>query len=212
MSDFQYTFRGADMADLPVSARDYIENRDEELELYLRNLPTGGSSPTGSLIAFAGSSAPSGWLICNGASLSTTVYAALFAVIGYTYGGSGSSFFVPNLKGRVPVGRDTAQSEFDNLGETGGAKTHTLTTSEMPSHNHSGVTDVQGSHSHTYSDFPNSNQDLAQGTYTFRRAPQTSNTGAAGDHAHNLSIYNTGGGGSHNNLQPYLVINWIIKT
>lgn len=188
MTDFQYTFRGADMADLPASARDYIENRDEELELYLRNLPTGGSSPTGSLTAFAGASAPTGWLLCDGSSISTTTYATLFAVIGYTYGGSGSSFLVPNMKGRVLVGRDASQSEFDNLGELGGAKTHTLTINEMPSHRH------------TFTDFPNSVQDLANGTYTFRRSPSASFTGFEG------------GDQPHNNLQPYIVVNWIIKT
>ena len=209
---FEYTFRGADMPDLAPRVRDLLENRDQELELYLRSLPTGGSSPTGSLTAFAGASAPTGWLLCDGSSISTSTYASLFAVIGYTYGGSGASFSLPNLKGRIPVGRDSSQTEFDNLGETGGTKTHTLTTSEIPSHNHSGSTTTDGSHTHTYSDFPNSNQDLEQGNYTFRRAPQTANTGAAGDHSHTLSIGNTGGGGAHNNLQPYLVVYWIIKT
>lgn len=212
MTDFQYTFRGADMADLPASARDYIENRDEELELYLRNLSTGGSSPTGSLTAFAGASAPTGWLLCDGSSISTTTYATLFAVIGYTYGGSGANFNLPNLKGRVPVGLDSVQTEFDTLGETGGSKTHTLTTNEMPGHTHGGSTTTDGSHSHTYNDFPNTNFDLAQGTYTFRRGPIGANTSTAGSHSHTITTTTTGGGLAHNNLQPYVVVNWIIKT
>lgn len=208
MTDFQYTFRGADMADLPASARDFIENRDEELELFLRTRAT----PTGSLSAFAGSSAPNGWLLCNGSSVATSDYPDLFAIIGYTYGGSGSSFSLPNLKGRIPVGQDATQTEFDTLGETGGSKTHTLTTNEMPGHTHGGSTTTDGSHSHTYNDFPNSNQDLAQGTYTFRRAPSTASTSTAGSHSHTITTSTTGGGLAHNNLQPYVVVNWIIKT
>lgn len=56
--------------------------------------------PTGSVLTFAGSAAPTGWLVCDGASLSTTAYASLFAVIGYTFGGSGGSFNLPDLRGR----------------------------------------------------------------------------------------------------------------
>lgn len=56
--------------------------------------------PTGSVISYAGSTAPTGWLLCDGASLSTTTYASLFAVIGYAFGGSGGSFNLPDLRGR----------------------------------------------------------------------------------------------------------------
>lgn len=196
------------MADLPAPTRDLIENRDEELELYLRN----GITPVGSLTAFAGATAPTGWLICNGASVTKEKYPDLFRTIGYTYGGSGANFNLPNLKGRVPVGLDSVQTEFDTLGETGGSKTHTLTTNEMPGHTHGGSTTTDGSHSHTYSDFPNANQELAQGTFTFRRMPSTANTSTAGSHSHTITTTTTGGGLAHNNLQPYVVVNWIIKT
>jgi microcystin-dependent protein len=78
---------------------------------------------------FAGSTAPTGWLLCDGTAVSRTTYSDLFAITSTTYGvGDGSTTFnLPNLKGRVPVGLDTSQTEFDVLGETGGAKTHTLT-------------------------------------------------------------------------------------
>ncbi len=56
--------------------------------------------PTGSVISYAGSTAPSGWLLCDGALLSTTTYASLFAIIGYTFGGSGGTFNLPDLRGR----------------------------------------------------------------------------------------------------------------
>lgn len=211
---FEYTFRGADMPDLAPKVRDLLENRDQELELYLSTLPTGGSSPSGSLTAFAGSAAPSGWLLCDGTIVSQATYSNLYAVVGGTYntGGEGAgNFRLPNIKGRVIVGRDASQTEFNTLGETGGAKTHTLTTGEMPSHNHTGITTFDGDHQHTYSDFPNSFQDLDFGSYTFRRAPQTALTGVAGLHFHSLSINSTGGSGAHNNLQPYIALNWIIK-
>src|SRR5690606_20957810 len=82
--------------------------------------------------------APDGYLICDGSAISRTTYAAIFTVLGTTYGtGDGSSTFnLPNLKGRVPVGLDSSQTEFDALAETGGANTHTLTIAQLPSLTH----------------------------------------------------------------------------
>ena len=113
-----------------------------------------GATPVGGIIQFAGSSAPnSRWLICDGSTYSRTTYAALFSVIGTTYGSTTSSNFrVPNLKGRVPVGMDANDTDFDALGETGGAKTHTLTESELPAHGHtftSGNSNQDLNHRHT---------------------------------------------------------------
>jgi microcystin-dependent protein len=116
--------------------------------------------------------------LCDGQS--TSSYPELAAVVGAN---------VPNLKGRVPVGRDTAQTEFDALGETGGAKTHTLTTGEMPAHTH-----TAGS---------------GQNAFSFQRG-----TGSlVSIHSHfEAATTSTGSGEAHNNLQPYVVINYIIKT
>lgn len=84
------------------------------------------SAPPGILAPYAGAAAPTGWLICDGAAVSRTTYAALFAAIGVAYGvGDGSTTFnLPNLKGRMPAGLDTGQTEFNTLGKTGGVKTH----------------------------------------------------------------------------------------
>jgi microcystin-dependent protein len=107
------------------------------------------SMPAGVISQFAGSTAPAGYLLCEGQSLDTTEFSGLFSVIGYTYGGSGSSFFVPNLQNRIPVGRGT-DTEFDALGETGGSKTNTLTTANMAAHTHSGTTAAE-TQEHTHS-------------------------------------------------------------
>lgn len=160
-----------------------------------QNHPAPGTAsllvPTGSVMAFAASSAPGGWLLCDGSNISRTTYSALFAAIGTTYGvGDGSTTFtLPNIKGRVIVGYNSAETEFNSLGETGGAKTHTLTIDEIPAH------------THTYQNNVNDqNTDNAFGTET------------AADQADiNQTTGSTGGGQPHNNLQPYIVLNYIIK-
>jgi len=163
---------------------------------------------TGEIKMWPVSTIPSGWQICDGAALNRTTFASLFAVLGTLYGaGDGSTTFnVPNMKGRVPVGFDSGQTEFDATGETGGEKTHTLTSAEMPAHTH-----VQNAHAHTFQ----GNGALTDGSsgtayvvnsgtfYGFRAQQMASAT------AVNQS---TGGGGSHNNLQPYIVVRYIIKT
>jgi microcystin-dependent protein len=157
-------------------------------------------SPTGSVTAFAGSSAPSNWLLCDGTAVSRTTYADLFSVIGTTYGaGDGSSTFnLPNLKGRIPAGRDSSQTEFDALGESGGAKTHTLTANEQAT-----MPVFYGTLT-TPQDFYNATSGGGGGGYV-GNIVSTINDGSA-------RLYAVGGGASHNNLQPYLVMNYIIKT
>ena len=169
---------------------------------------TVGALPAGSVIPFAGSSAPANWLLCAGQAVSRTDYGALFAVIGTTYGsGDGSTTFnVPDLRGRVVAGIDnmggsaasrltstTITGGADAAGEVGGAQTHTLTTSEMPSHSHS--TDIR--------------RDAVASTPDTIYQLQKIVTGAWNTLSFTSS--STGGGGAHNNVQPTMVMNYIIK-
>lgn len=148
---------------------------------------------TGVVMQFAGATAPQGYLLCDGASVSRSIYSTLFSVIGTAYGaGDGSTTFnVPNMKGRVPVGLDSADADFNTLGKTGGAKTHTLAESQIPPHAHTLGAPQAGA-----------------GTWT----GFTYNAAAInGVNVNTMATGSTGGGQPHNNLQPYLSLNYIIK-
>jgi microcystin-dependent protein len=163
---------------------------------------TNALSPIGSVTAYALPTPPAGWLLCDGSIYSASAYPTLSVGLGSTYGGNGTTTFaVPNLKGRMPVGLDSTQTEFDALAETGGSKTHTLTSAEMPSHTH-----IQDSHTH------NVGWDGAGvasgGLSVWGLQSSGNNKQTSGTISTNQ---NTGGGGAHNNLQPYLVMNYIIR-
>lgn len=160
------------------------------------------SSITGEikLVAFGEGSIPSGYLICDGAEVSRTTYADLFSAIGTAFGvGNGSTTFnVPDLRGRVPGGIDSmgqgaanviTDSNADTLGGEFGSETHTLTTSELPAHSHDILT--------------------YQGAGSTGRVAEGNSAAGAGTTA---STENGGGGSSHNNVQPTLFLNFIIKT
>jgi len=176
-------------------------------------------APAGSVLAFAGASAPSGWLFCHGQAISRATYAALFSAIGTTHGtGDGSTTFnLPDLRGRVIAGKDdmggSAASRLTSggsgitgstLGATGGAETHTLTTGQMPSHTHDlRAKDGNGS-------LCASTTNLLSASYV--NGAQIWNAATNSDRLMTNSIEGAGGGGAHNNAQPTLVLNWIIKT
>lgn len=177
----------------------------EHKELYYYNGATfvsygGGSGgggdtlPVGSIIAYSSDTIPNGWLLCDGSSFSTTSYPELFEAIGVTYGWDDErNPKLPDLRGKVTVGKDSTDTDFNTLGKTGGEKTHTLTVSEMPSHNH--LRDIE-------------NKIVNNGSGG-AWSPSLKGTGNMTDE--NSSTRNTGGGQAHNNLQPYMTTNFIIK-
>lgn len=146
--------------------------------------------PVGIITAFAGATAPDGWLLCDGGAVSRTTYSALFAVIGTTYGaGNGSSTFnVPDARGRTFMGRDAAQTEFDALGEGGGEKTVTLTAVNLPSTARNRLVD-DGVFETAGGNAPLVSTSGSRHRYQDRSAPTPVN-----------------------NLPPYLTVNHIIKS
>ena len=155
----------------------------------------GDSIPVGAIVEYSGSELPTGYLSCNGQEVSRSEYSSLFDVIGITYGeGDGSTTFnLPDLKGKVAVGIDKNDTDFNELAKTSGEKSHKLTVNEMPGHTHwasdvlvIGKSEVSG---------------LAPGS-------AWSDTGGIGRGTNTSS---SGSNQSHNNLQPYIVLKYIIK-
>lgn len=127
-----------------VSQSINIDTLNVSDEIYLNsNIYT----PVGSILTYAGSSAPGGWLLCDGSEVSKTTYSRLFSVIGNNYGSASSptSFVLPNLADRIPVGKSGSTS----LGNTGGNSSITLSVGQLPSHTHTGTTASDGLHTHS---------------------------------------------------------------
>ncbi len=178
-------------------------------------------SPTGSVTAFAGSTAPTGWLLCYGQAVSTTTYAALFAIIGYTYGGSGASFWMPDMRGRAVAGKDNMGGTAANritaatsgitgttLGSAGGLEGVTLTLDQIPAHQHLLFSTIIA---------PSTGSTLTSSNYATRTLDNGSISSnysicGAGTTA-TLGLSSSAGlNGGHTNTQPTMILNYIIKT
>lgn len=164
---------------------------------------------SGFLQPYAGSAAPSGWLLCYGQSISKTTYPDLFAIIGYTYGGSGNNFNIPDLRGRTVAGLDNMGgsnanvlttpffANRDSLGGVGGEEAHSLTSDENGPHYHDiFFSSTGGSGFGTFE----------EGAGVPNTTPPSGDSGAfSGPSAH------SGLGNPHQTIQPTMVINWLIK-
>lgn len=182
------------------------ETRLGALEAQVSPLTPGSTNLTGMLQMTAAATAPAGWYLCQGQELSRTGEAKLFAAIGLTYGaGNGTTTFnLPNLQGRVPVGVSTSDTDFAR-GASGGAKTHTLTESQLPSHKHAasdGTIAMVATQAGTASTTDNGGGSVVQGSTSGRFVHPATLTGSTGA---------TGGNAAHNNLQPFVAVNYIIK-
>lgn len=163
--------------------------------------------PPGTIIQSAAVTIPNGWLACDGASLEISEYENLFNTIGFTYGGDGEegTFNLPDLRGRVVVGTGQGSDlSARDLADRGGEEEHVLTTNEMPSHSHdsnanggSGVGSV-GLVRVTGGNTVN-NADATEGEFDAYAPPLA------------LTINSTGGGLAHNNMQPFVVLHFLIK-
>ncbi len=167
-------------------------------------------APTGTVTIYAGSSAPTGWLLCDGASKLRADYAGLFAVIGVAYGSAdGTHFNVPDLRGRVVIGVSASHT----LATTGGEEAHTLTSAEsgLVAHNHS-VSDP----GHTHGLEQGNYGTPTSGTAGIIMSSQDNGLGRASNSAATGLTVSTIAGASatsgHNNMQPFLTMNYIIKT
>ena len=145
--------------------------------------------------------APQGWAKCDGQLLPINQNQALFSILGTTYGGNGQvNFGLPNLKGRSPAHVGSGLT----LGEQTGTETHTLSTNEIPAHTHqlNGVAPANSG----------GNVNNPTGNYLSNSAPaeiyKSSGTGILSPVS--ATITNSGGGQSHTNMQPYLVLNFCI--
>ena len=196
----------------------------------------------GEIYMFAGITPPEGFLICDGSSISRSIYSDLFDVIGVSYGqGDGSTTFnIPELQGRVIVGASINHA----LAETGGEEFHTLTSSEIPAHSH--VVPSHGHSSTIKATTPSLAHTITQPAFTYTAPGGTDNRTRSGTsgfngvtstnatRSANLAISNhaadactktggvldcaafdsasTGSSNGHNNMQPYTALNYVIYT
>ena len=159
----------------------------------------------GEIRMFAGNFNPNGWMFCNGAILPISEYETLFNLIGTTYGGDGqSTFALPNLQSRVPLHQGTGSGLSNRqLAETGGSETVTLTTQQIPTHTHPATCSSGGG---SPSSDPANATWAASDVQIYSNAATTGFMGSGG-----FPTAPAGGSQPHDNMVPYLCINYIIS-
>lgn len=157
----------------------------------------------GEIRIFATNFAPSGWAMCNGQLMPISQNSALFALLGVTYGGDGrTTFALPDLRGRAPMQPGAgAGLSYRNLGEQGGSASVTLLASEIPPHTH------QLMHS---GGVANSATPGPGNAFGRSGVAQVYSPGSADTATPPQALMPSGGGLPHNNLQPYLAVNFCI--
>lgn len=156
----------------------------------------------GQILMFGGNFAPRGWALCDGSLLSINQNQALFSILGTTYGGDGrTTFGLPELRGRVAMHPGSGPGLTPrSLGQRAGAETHTLNINEIPSHNHSVSVNVN----------TGAGEEADPTTIISSLAGAFNEDPTTGANLGGVNENNVGGGQSHNNIQPYLCVNFII--
>lgn len=163
--------------------------------------------PAGTVMWQASSTVPPGWLLADGTAYAASAYPALFATVGHAYGGSGSTFNVPDLRGRLGMGTSGSHA----LGSAGGAETVTLDTTTLPAHDHgaTGIESVNHTHTSTIARGTSGGPGLRDSGTADSSGFVPPTAGVSNDHVHPTAA--AGGGGAHNNLQPFMALTPIIK-
>lgn len=209
--------RSADgQVDATAALRADLDDLKSTVMARLMRRPTGDIEPT------VRSTAKPDTLVLIGQAVSRATYPALWQWVQdndlvtagmFTAGDGSTTFVLPDMRGRVPIGVGTLGTDVYALGAKGGSARHTLVTAEMPSHEHTptnGQMATNGAHS---KHFP-TNDFMTQAGADYGLAAWNSAGTSFGDHNHqfSLDILPTGGGGAHENRQPYIAINWLIWT
>jgi microcystin-dependent protein len=186
--------------------------------------PDAQGVPSGAVMAWPTNTAPNGWLLCYGQDVSRTTYSTLYAAIGTTYGSNDSTTFtLPDLRGRVIAGKDDmggaaagVMTDYGTtLGGTGGSEHVALTESELAAHRHLAVKDGSRGPTGGYTALTSSNSIIRYSIDPDYSQPQENATsysleGISGDADIGLTSQ-TGTGQAHENTQPTMILNYIIK-
>jgi len=175
--------------------------------------PASASEPfIAEIIMFGGNFAPRGWAFCEGQLLPINQYQALFSILGTTYGGDGrTTFGLPDLRGRVPMHPGTGPGLTTyRLGQKAGVEQVALTTNQIPSHTHTATAAVNATDNSGDAETPGGNvwaKKARDDDYSTAAPDVEMKAGAV-----EVTVANAGGGGAHENRQPYLAVNFIIAT
>ena len=207
-----YDVGRATSAKLLLYARNNFRHNEERI---LAQEATTPELPPGFILAYGGSAAPTGYLLCNGDLVLRADQPDLFAIIGVTYniGGEASTHFrLPDLRGRIPMGQGTSSAgTVRTIGAKVGAETVTLATAELPSHTHT-VNDPGHTHQAAHGPYGGGmTPGIVEGNNN-NQSPQTGWPTSSALAGYSSVVANTPAGSAHNNVQPSLPLNFIIKT
>jgi microcystin-dependent protein len=185
-----------------LTASGEVAARNAAIAAAVAALPVPLVLPAGLLAPYTGAAAPTGWLLCDGSTQLKATYPALSTVLGTTYGaGDATHFVLPDLRGRVAAGADNMGgsdagrlTSANTLGTAVGEESHTLTVAETPAHAHPGST-------------------VGANQFTSAGVGGVAGTSTGGSTFNNgIVVASQGGGSAHNNMQPTLTVNYIVKT